>query len=93
MDKHLISHKQSKLPMLSFTPEDLLQYLYKETSPEKTAAIKAALESDWSLREKFEVISASSKKLEEIKLSPRNKTIDYIINYAEKAIEEVSHHA
>ena len=79
--------------MHSFTPEDLLQYLYKETSIEKTAAIKAALESDWSLREKFEVISTGSKRLEAITLSPRKKTIDNILAYAEKAVEELSHPA
>jgi hypothetical protein len=93
MDNYLISNKQSNLPMHSFTPEDLLQYLYKETSIEKTAAIKAALESDWSLREKFEVISTGAKKLDPIKLSPRKKTIDNILRYAEKAVEELSHHA
>ncbi len=79
--------------MHSFTPEDLLQYLYNETSTEKTAAIKAALESDWSLREKFEVISTGSKRLEALTLSPRKKTIDNILKYAEKAVEELSHPA
>ena len=93
MDIYLISNKQSTLPMHSFTPEDLLQYLYKETSIEKTAAIKAALESDWSLREKFEVISTGSKRLEKITLSPRKKTIDNILSYAEKAVEELTPHA
>ena len=93
MDYYLISNMQSNLPMHSFTPEDLLQYLYKETSTEKTAAIKAALESDWSLREKFEVISTGSKRLEAITLSPRKKTIDNILAYAEKAVEEFSHPA
>ena len=76
--------------MHSFTPEDLLQYLYNETSIEKSAAIKAALESDWSLREKFEVISAGSKRLEALSLSPRKKTIDNILSYAEKALEELT---
>jgi hypothetical protein len=93
MDNYLISNKQSNLPMHSFTPEDLLQYLYKETSIEKTAAIKAALETDWSLREKFEVISTGSKRLETIRLSPRKQTIDNILSYAEKAVEEFSTHA
>ena len=79
--------------MQSFTTEDLLQYLYKETSPEKTSAIIAALESDWSLREKFEVITASSKRLEAISLSPRQQTIDFILHYAEKSVEELTPHA
>jgi len=93
MDNYLISNKQSNLPMHSFTTEDLLQYLYKETSTEKTAAIKAALETDWSLKEKFEVLLSGSEKLETIKLSPRKQTIENILSYAEKAVEEFSTHA
>ena len=79
--------------MHNFTPEDLIQYLYKETSSAKTAEIKAALESDWSLREKFEVITSAQKRLEKINLSPRQKTIDNILNYAEKAVDELVPHA
>ena len=50
------------LPMQSFTPEDMLLYLYKETSPELTAAIEEALKKDWTLREKFDV-SAHAHRL------------------------------
>lgn len=76
--------------MHNFTPEDLLQYLYNETSPEQTAQIKAALETDWSLREKFELITSAQKRLEALKLSPSQQTIDNILNYAEKAVAELS---
>jgi hypothetical protein len=76
--------------MHNFTPEDLLQYLYKETSPAKTAEIKAALEADWSLREKFEVITSAQNRLEPLKMSPSQQTIDNILNYAEKAIEALT---
>ncbi len=79
--------------METYTMEDLLQYLYKETSPERTAAIKAAIESDWDLREKFETITSTVNKLEPVTLSPRDKTIDFIMNYAEKPVEELSSHA
>ena len=76
--------------MHNFTPEDLLQYLYNETSPAQTAQIKAALETDWSLREKFEVITSAQKRLEALKMSPSQQTIDNILNYAEKAVSELS---
>ncbi len=76
--------------MHNFTPEDLLLYLYKETSPAQTAQITAALETDWSLREKFEVITSAQKRLEALKMSPSQKTIDNILNYAEKAVNELS---
>lgn len=76
--------------MHNFTPEDLLQYLYNETSTTQTAQIKAALETDWSLREKFEVITSAQKRLEALKMSPSQQTIDNILNYAEKAVAELS---
>ena len=40
----------------NFTPEDLVQYLYKETTHEQNIAIENAMAADWTLREKFEVI-------------------------------------
>ncbi len=74
--------------MHSFTQEDLLQYLYNETSAEKATAIKEALVNDWDLREKFNFLSSAQQNLEVIKLSPRKQTIDFILNYAEKDVEE-----
>ena len=76
--------------MHNFTPEDLLLYLYNETSPAQTAQIKAALETDWSLREKFEVITSAQKRLEALKMSPSQQTIDNILSYAEKAVAELT---
>jgi hypothetical protein len=78
--------------MNNFTPEDLVQYLYNETSPEKTIAIKAALDTDWSLREQFEAISSDQKRLEVLRLSPRKQAINKILNYAEKSIGELHSH-
>jgi hypothetical protein len=76
--------------MHNFTPEDLLLYLYNETSPAQTAEMKAALETDWSLREQFEVIASAQQKLEALKMSPSQQTVDNILNYAEKAVGELS---
>ncbi len=79
--------------MHSFTSEDLLEFMYKESSTEKTAAIKAALANDWSLREKLEMITATQQQLESVKFSPRQQTIDAILSYAEKGMEELTQHA
>jgi hypothetical protein len=65
-----------------FTPEDLLRYLYKETSPEMSAAIEAALEEDWTLREKLDVLKASARNLDKIVESPRTEVITNILRYA-----------
>ena len=59
--------------MTNFTPEDLLMYLYKESSAEQTAAIETALEKDWTLREKLNVLKTSMQRLDKITTSPRKK--------------------
>ncbi len=52
--------------MYTFTPEELMQYMYRETSPQKTAAIEAALENDWELREAYETFAATQKNLKKL---------------------------
>ncbi|MBI1343912.1 MAG: hypothetical protein GC171_13345 [Terrimonas sp.] len=77
--------------MTNFTPEDLLLYLYKETSPEQSAAIDEALKSDWTLREKLNVLRTSMQRIERITESPRTEVVLNILNYARlvSASEEV----
>ncbi len=70
--------------MNTFTQEDLIQYLYRETSVQKTAAINVALENDWKLRESLEQISFAQKNLEEVNLSPREETISKILSHISK---------
>jgi len=70
--------------MSRFTPEDLVQYLYKETSEQKTAAIRDALETDLNLSDSFEQISYVLKNLEEVTLSPREIAIDRILQHTTK---------
>lgn len=76
--------------MTNFTPEDLLLYLYKETSDEHTTAIEAALERDWTLREKLNVLKASMQRLDKLTVSPRTEVVLNVLNHArEQAAEEV----
>jgi hypothetical protein len=81
------------LPMTLFTPEDLLRYLYKESSTELTVAIEAALKEDWMLREKLEVLRTSSDVLNTVTGAPRMEVILRVMNYARKTAvqESVSH--
>ena len=59
----------------SYTPEDLLEYLYKETDAERTQAIEAALRSDWTLREKLSVLQTARERLDRLVESPRTEII------------------
>ncbi|HEV8284816.1 MAG TPA: hypothetical protein VGQ09_10940 [Chitinophagaceae bacterium] len=74
--------------MANFTPEDLLLYLYKETSEEQTTAIENALKQDWTLREKLAVLKTSLERLDGITKSPRTRIILNILNYARKNANE-----
>jgi hypothetical protein len=75
--------------MHSFTQEDLIQFMYAETSHEKTTAIKDALNNNWELREAYEVLTSAQKSLEKVSLSPRKKALDFITNYAANPVKEV----
>jgi hypothetical protein len=75
--------------MANFTPEDLLLYLYKETSEKQTTAIEDALRQDWTLREKLAVLKTSLERLDGIKKSPRTRIVLNILNYARKNAKEV----
>ena len=75
--------------MANLTPEDLLLYLYKETSEEQTTAIESALKQDWTLREKLAVLKTSLERLNGIKKSPSTRAILNVLNYARKKIEVV----
>jgi hypothetical protein len=68
--------------MHNYSPEDLILYLYKETSPETTNAIEKALEEDWTLREKLAVLKTSMERLDSITVSPRTEIILNVLRHA-----------
>jgi len=76
--------------MPQYTTEDLIQYLYGETSEEKTAAMEKALESDWNLQEKLGALEESRQQLDTIITSPREQSVLAILNYA-KSTSIVEH--
>jgi len=79
--------------MTLFTPEDLLLYLYKESSPDLTVAIESALKENWMLREKLQVLQSSAAELDRVTVAPRMEVILRVMNYArETSIEESVQH-
>ena len=70
--------------MHNFTPEHLILFLYKETSPEETAAIEEALRKDWTLREKLSVLKTSMERLNKIVISPRTEIVLNVLKHAYK---------
>jgi uncharacterized membrane protein len=76
--------------MHNFTPEDLILYLYKETSQEATIAIEKALEEDWTLREKLNILKTSMERLNSITVSPRTEIILNVLRHARTGEEVIT---
>ena len=74
----------------NISPEDLILYIYKETSLEQTLCIERALQEDWTLMEKFRVLRAAVKRLDELKQSPRTEAVLNILHYANQKNAEIS---
>ena len=76
--------------MANITQDDLLNYLYKEGSAEKIEYIEQLLETDIDLQERIEVLKTAKSRLDQIKLiSPNSRSVDNILNYAERGIVEL----
>ena len=70
--------------MTKITQEDLVRYLYKETSERKTVEITAALQTDYILKESYNQLLATYNALDEEMVSPRQQAVDNILKYAAK---------
>ena len=68
--------------MHNYTPEELLLYLYRETTPEQTMAIENELEKNWALREKLAVMKTAMERLDNLVISPRTEVILNILHHA-----------
>ena len=76
--------------MVNITQDDLLNYLYREGTAEKLEYIKQLLETDADLQERFDLLKSAKNRLDKIKLiSPNNRSVDNILNYAERRIVEL----
>lgn len=69
-----------------YTPEDLLLYLYKETSDQQAANIEAALKDDWTLREKLHFLESSIQNLDSVLESPRTEVVLKVLSYARETM-------
>ncbi|HYO21184.1 MAG TPA: hypothetical protein VER36_02190 [Flavisolibacter sp.] len=68
--------------MYNYTPEEILLYLYKESTPELTTAIEEELTTNWALREKLAVMKTAMERLNNITVSPRTEVVLNVLRYA-----------
>ena len=68
--------------MNTYTPEDLVLYLYQEMEAPRRVALEEALEIDWTLREKLGVLKTTLQRLDRTLESPRTEVILNILRHA-----------
>lgn len=67
----------------SFTPNQLIQYLYYETNVCDTLAIEEMIDENLTVREEFESLSEAHRQLPKVKFSPSDQAIRNILRYSE----------
>jgi len=68
----------------TFTQDDVVRYLYNETSELEGKEIAKALICDAELQEMFKKLSILKAQLERGMVNPSDKTVDKIMDYARK---------
>lgn len=76
--------------MMNITQDDLLNYMYGEGSAQKLQHIQQLLEIDTDLQERLQLLKSAKSRLDQIKLiSPNSRSVDNILNYAERGVREM----
>jgi len=66
----------------TFTQDDVIRYLYDETSDEEKKAIEQALVCDSQLLDRFQELSSVVRQFDAAKVQPSEKTVENILNYS-----------
>ncbi len=72
--------------MRTYTSDDLLLYHYGEATVELQMELEAVLETDWSVRERLEMLRASIEDLDQLNYNPSNQSIDRILAYGRESV-------
>ena len=66
----------------TFTQDDLVRYIYQETTTEESIEIETALIFDETLSDAFNELSKSVDLLKQVQVKPSESTIDKILSYS-----------
>jgi len=70
--------------MQKFTPNDLIRFIYKETSASETLAIMDALVEDQELAAAYEDLTKGFSQLPKVTFAPKTDSISNILNYSKQ---------
>ena len=66
----------------TFTQDDLIRYIYHETTEKETREIDRALICDSELQKQYKELVSTKKQLDTVRMEPSERTINSILNYA-----------
>jgi hypothetical protein len=66
----------------TFTPNDIIRYLYRETSEQESASIESALLCDKNLLKVYQELSFVKRQLERAISDPDEKIISSVMAYS-----------
>ena len=66
----------------TFTQDDLIRYIYHETTEKETREIDRALICDSELQKQYKELVTTKKQLDTVRMEPSERTINSILNYA-----------
>ena len=73
-----------------FTQNMLIKYLYAETTPSERLEIENAMDSDFNLREEYEMLVQAHNSFPAIAFNPPQNVISNILNFSKFPKAEVS---
>lgn len=65
-----------------FTQDDLIRYIYRETTEKENREIDKALICDSELRKQYKELITTKKQLDEARMEPSENCINGVLNYA-----------
>ena len=66
----------------TFTQDDLVRYIYQETTAEETIEIETALIFDEGLSESYSELSKTVDLLRQVQVKPSESSIEKILSYS-----------
>lgn len=77
--------------MKTFTTDDLVRFVYNETTADESSAIKKAILENLDLAKTYQGMLTAKEELEQGKLNPSDSKIDIIMQYSRSTVKSTSH--
>jgi hypothetical protein len=77
--------------MKIFTQDDLVRFIYKETTPEESLAIKKAILTDVELAKTYQGMLTACEELDCLSFEPDASSVNLILQYSKDSVRTESH--